>query len=109
MVGQHVAIGGFSDGPQMRRNLIFSLAKIHVDYSWCIDWVSFVWIYDDTEETRVSVDQLALESGIQVVEDRCLIQIGQVGHIFAFFKLRWVSLTDLFRFENFFLNTKKND
>ena len=44
---------------------------------------------------RVGMDQLGLVSGLQVPEDRCVIEVGQVDHVLALLKLRGVDTTDL--------------
>ena len=38
------------------------------------------------------VDEFGDVSGLQVVEYRGLVEIGQVGHVLATLKLRWVDL-----------------
>ena len=90
----------------MRWYFISSLSKVHLDYSSGVDWVSLVWVDDNTKESRVCIDELRLEPGIQVVKDRGVIEISQVCHVFTFFKFWWVDLTNFFGFEHFFL--KKN-
>ena len=87
----------------MRWYFISSLSKVHLDYSCGVDGVSFVWVDDNTEESGVGVDELGLEPDIQVVEDRCIIEISQVSHVFATFKLPWIDLANFFDFVDFFL------
>ena len=68
-----------------------------------IDGVSFVWVDNNTKETRVGVDEFSLEANFQVMEDRGIIQEGQVSHILALLKLWRVDLANLVRLEDFFL------
>ena len=68
-----------------------------------IDGVSFVWVDNNTKETRVGVDEFSLEANFQVMEDRSIIQEGQVSHILALLKLWRVDLANLVRLEDFFL------
>ena len=69
-----------------------------------IDGVPLVGVNDNTEEARVGIDQLGLEADLQVVEDRGVIQVSQVGHVLALLKLGRVDLAKFFRFEHFFLS-----
>ena len=66
----------------------------------------FVGVHHHTEEARVGVDELGLVTDLQVVEDRGIIEEGQVGHVFALLELGRVDLPNLSRLEHFFL--KKN-
>merc|ERR1739844_616459 len=91
----------------MRWNLISSLSKIQLYYSWCVDGVSLVRINNDTEKARIGVDKFGLESNVQIVEDRRIIKIGQICHVFNLFELPWVDLADFGGFENFFLMTTR--
>jgi hypothetical protein len=52
------------------------------------------------------VDELALVAALQVVEDGSVVEIGQVDHVVALLELRRVHLTDLSRWEGFFLQKK---
>jgi hypothetical protein len=53
------------------------------------------------------VDKLGLVADLQVMEDRSIIQEGQVGHVLTFLKLGRVDLTNLSRRKNFFLKMGK--
>ena len=66
--------------------------------------VTLVRVNDNTEEPRVGIDELSLETDLQVMEDRGIIQVSQVGHVFALLKLGRVDLAKFFRFEHFFLS-----
>ena len=109
-VNQHVTVGSFSDSPEMRGNFIPPFAKVELDHSWGIDGEPLVRVDNNTEETRVGVDQLGLVPGFQVVKDRSIIEKGQVGHVIAFLKLGWIDRASLLRLEGLFLFliTKKN-
>jgi len=102
-VDQHVTVGSLSDGPQMRRNFISPLAKVKLDYSGGVDWKPFVRVDNNTEKTRVGVDQLGLVSGFQIVKDRSIIEKGQVSHVVTFLKLWWIDLSNLLGLEGLFL------
>jgi len=49
------------------------------------------------------VDELGLVTDLQVMEDRAVIEEGQVGHILALLKLGRVDLSNLIGGEDFFL------
>jgi hypothetical protein len=49
------------------------------------------------------VNQLGLVATFQVMEDRSIIEIGQIDHVIALLKLRWVDLANLIGLEGFFL------
>ena len=51
------------------------------------------------KETRVGVDHLALVAGLQIPEDRSIVEEGQVHHVLAFLKLGWVNSTHFFCLE----------
>ena len=51
------------------------------------------------------IDELGLVSGPQVVEDRGLVEVGQVGHVLALFKLGRVDLLDLVPLEHLLVVT----
>ena len=50
---------------------------------------------DHNEETRVGVDHLGLVAGLQVPEDRRIIEEGQVDHVLALLKFGWVDSTNI--------------
>jgi hypothetical protein len=87
----------------VRRNLIPSLANIHLDYSCSVDGKPFVRVDNNAEEARIGVNKFGLKSDFQVVEDRSIIEERQVGHVFTFFKFGWIDLSNLCRWKNFFL------
>ena len=87
LVGQHVPVGSLSNGPEMRRNLITPLAKIDLADSVSVQRITLVGVDNNHEETRVGVNHLSLVSGLQVPEDRSIIEEGQVDHVLALFKL----------------------
>ena len=93
----------------MRRDLIPSFAQVESDGCLGVDGVSLVRVDSHTEQAGVGlkvklkwpdfikynkshIDQFCLVSGPQVVEDRGLIEIGEVGHVLAFLKLRRIHL-----------------
>ena len=47
------------------------------------------------KEARVGVDHLGLVSCLQVPEDRCVIEEGQVDHVLALLKLWGVDTTNV--------------
>ena len=55
-----------------------------------VDWIPFVWVDNHNKEPRVGVDHLGLVTGLQVPEDRGIIEVGQVDHVLALLKLRRV-------------------
>ena len=70
---------------------------------------NLVRIYSDTEKTRVGVDQLVDVSHFQVPEHRSVIQVGQVGHVFATVKLGRVHLSNLILLEHLLITTLDGD
>ena len=93
----------------MRWNLISSFAQIHLSSGWRVNWVAFVWIDNDAEEARIGVDQFALVSNLEVMEDRCIIKICKISHVLTFLKLRRVYLADFFGFKNLFLQHRNGN
>ena len=102
-VEQHVTVGSFRDGPQMRWDFIPPLAQVQLDHSWGVDGEPLVRVDDYTEEARVGVDKLGLVPGFQVVEDGGVIEEGQVGHVVTLLKLGRVDRPTLLRLERLFL------
>merc|ERR1712012_1100676 len=95
LVGQHVPVGSLSNGPEMRRNLITSLAKIDLADSVSVQRITLVGVDNNHEETRVGMDHLGLVSGLQVPEDRSIIEEGQVDHVLNLLKLGRIDLANL--------------
>merc|ERR1719323_1571537 len=95
LVLQHVPVGALSDGPEMRRNLITPLAKIDLADSVGVQRITLVGVDNNHEETRVGVDHLSLVSGLQVPEDRSIIEEGQVDHVLNLLKLRRIDFANL--------------
>jgi hypothetical protein len=60
----------------VRRDLIPSLAKIHFNTKTSVDWVSLVWVDNNTKEARVGVDKFGLKSCFQVMENRSIVQVS---------------------------------
>ena len=75
-------------------------------YNMILTWVTLVRVHNNTEEPRVCIDELSLETDLQVMEDRGIVQVSQVGHVFALLKLGRVDLTQLLSLEHFFLWVK---
>ena len=55
-----------------------------------VDWVTLVRVDNHNEESRIGVDHLRLVAGLQVPEDRGIVEVGQVDHVLALLKLRRV-------------------
>ena len=51
----HTLVGTFSYSKEMRRNLIPTLANVHLDHTIGVDGISLVGVDDNTEETRISL------------------------------------------------------
>jgi hypothetical protein len=92
----------------MRRDLISPLAQVNLHNALGVNWEALVWVDDNAEETRIGVDEPGLEADLQVVEDRGIIEISQVGHVLTFLELGRVDLANLFGLENFFLKKINN-
>ena len=92
----------------MRGYLILSLSKIDVSSSLRVDGESLIWVHNHTEESRISIDQFGLVSNLQIMEDRCIIKIGQIRHVFTFLELWRIALSKFFILKDFFLNKKTN-
>ena len=56
-------------------------------------------------EGKTHVDKFSLVSGLQVVEDRGLVEVSEVGHILTLLELGRVNLLDLFSLEHFLIMT----
>jgi hypothetical protein len=91
----------------VRRNFISPLANVPFDDSLGVDRIPLVGVDDNAEQARVGVDELGFVTDLQVVEDRGIIQEGQVGHVFTFLKLGRVDLPNLLRWKNFFLKKQR--
>merc|ERR1712012_1535740 len=76
-------------------DLITSLAKINLADSVSVQRITLVGVDNNNEETRVGVDHLGLVSGLQVPEDRSIIEEGQVDHVLALLKLGRIDLANL--------------
>ena len=105
----------------MRRDLSSSLSFVHVDDSRCVDRVPLVRIDGYTEKSRVGllhhqqvkskftetsdthVDQLCKIPLLQVVKDRGIVEICQVGHVLAFFVLWRIQLLEKVFLQSFLL------
>ena len=91
----------------MRRNLIFSLSKIHLHHCWGVDRISLVGIDDDTKQSRVGVDQFGLESCFQIMKHRSIIKISKICHVFTLLEFRWINLSNFIGLKDFFLKMKE--
>ena len=72
-----------------------------------LTWVTLVRVNDNTEESRVGIDELSLETDLQVMEDRGIVQVSQVGHVLTLLELGRVDLAQLLRLEHFFLQNRQ--
>ena len=106
-IEKHVAISSLSDGPQVGWDLIPPLAQIDLDHTLGVDGEALVGVDNNAEEARVGVDESGFEACLQVVEDRGVIEVGQVGHVLTFLKLVRIDLTNLLSLEDFFLQINK--
>ena len=61
------------------------------------------------EEARVGVDHFGLVSGLQIPEDRSIVEEGQVDHVLALLELGRVDLADLSSLVGELLVTDGND
>jgi hypothetical protein len=93
MILQHVLVGSLSNGKNVRWNFISPLALVDLHGSGGVNGESDVGIHGDTEKAGVGVDEISPVSLPQVVEDRSIVQEGQVGHVFAFEVLGGIDLT----------------
>ena len=87
----------------MRWNLVSPLAEIELYTGGSVNRISLVRIDDNTKESRIGVDKFGLESNVQIMEDRRIIKICQICHVFNLLKLPWVDLADFGGFEDLFL------
>jgi len=95
LVGQHVPVGTLSNGPKMGWDFITSLTKVDLADSVGVKRITLVWVDNNNEETRVGVDKLGLVSGLQVPEDRGVIEEGQVDHVLDLLELGRIDFADL--------------
>merc|ERR1719310_1419859 len=97
LVLQHVPVGALGNGPQMGWDLITPLAKVDLAHSVGVQRITLVGVDNNHEETRVGMDHLGLVTGLQVPEDRSVIEEGQVDHVLDLLELGWVDLANLGR------------
>merc|ERR1719398_259169 len=95
LVLQHVPVCTLSNGPQVGRAFVPPLAQVDLANPVGVEWVTLVWVDNNHEQARVGVDQLGLVAGLQVPEDRCVVEVGQVDHVLALLKLGRVDATNL--------------
>ena len=76
----------------MRRHLVSPLSQVHLHHSWGVDGEPLVGVDHHAEQAGVGVDQLGLVPGLQVPEDRGVVQERQVSHVFALLELGRVDL-----------------
>ena len=103
---KHFPVGGLGDGPQVGRDLVTSLAEVHLDHGGSVDGEPLVGVDHHTEQAGVGVDQLGLVASLQVPEDGAVIKECEVSHVLALLKLGRIDLAKVFRFECFFLEHK---
>merc|ERR1712073_271055 len=97
LVGQHVPVGALGNGPQMGWDLITPLAKVDLAHSVGVQRITLVGVDNNHKKTRVSMDHLGLVTGLQVPEDRSVIEEGQVDHVLDLLELGRVDLAHLGR------------
>ena len=79
----------------MRWHLITPLEPVDSNSTLSVDREPLVGVDSDTEESGVGVNQSLHVSSFQVEQDRGLVQVGQIGHVFTHVKLGRVDLPDL--------------
>ena len=88
----------FSNGKNMRRDLIPPLATVDSNSSHGVDRKPLVGVDRDTEEARVCVNELFNIAHLQVEQDRSIVKVGQVGHVLTQIILRRIHLRDELKF-----------
>ena len=68
-----------------------------------VERIALVRIYDNHKKTTVGVDQLRLVASLQVPEYGSVVEIGQIDHVLAFFKLENREFESLSILQNFLL------
>merc|ERR1719270_1242960 len=76
-------------------DLITPLAKVDLAHSVGVQRITLVGVDNNNEETRVCMDHLGLVTGLQIPEDRSIIEEGQVDHVLDLLKLGRIDLADL--------------
>ena len=76
-------IGALSNGKDVRRHLIPPLSAVNSNCSHGVNWEPLVGVDSDTEKARIGVDQPLNIALLQVEQDRSVIKISQVGHVFT--------------------------
>jgi hypothetical protein len=79
----------------MRRDFIASLAKIDFCNPVGVETITLVRVDDYHEKTRVGMDHLSLVTGLQIPEDRSIIEEGQVDHVLTFLEFWWIDSSNL--------------
>merc|ERR1719443_178559 len=95
LVLQHVPVGSLSNGPEMGWDLITSLTEIDLAAPVSVQRITLVGVDNNNEEARVGVDKLGLVTGLQIPEDRSIIEEGQVDHVLDLLELRRIDLATL--------------
>merc|ERR1712015_375984 len=91
----HATVGAFSNGPQMGWDFITPLAEVDLGAPEGVERISLVGVDDNHEKTGVSMDQLALVAGLEIPEDRSVIEESQVDHVLALLELGRIDLSNL--------------
>ena len=102
-------------------NLGPPLAEVEPHGRLGVDGIPLVRIHSHAEQARVGlvnkskmcgwkkfkdyIDELGLVSGPEVVQDRGLVEVGQVGHVLTLLKLGRVDLLDLVPLEDLLVVT----
>merc|ERR1712142_1439965 len=92
---QHTLVGVVSHREQVRRHLSLPAALVVVDDLLCVDGQAAVGVHSYAEKTGVSINKSALVARGQVMQDRGLVQVGHVGHVFDLLVLWRVHLLDV--------------
>ena len=93
----------------MGRTFIPPLAQVDLGHPVGVDGLALVRIDHNYEETRVGVNHLGLVAGLQVPEDRGIIEEGEVDHVLNLFKLGRVDPTHLRNLVGEFLMAYSNN
>ncbi|RNA00794.1 hypothetical protein BpHYR1_050066 [Brachionus plicatilis] len=97
-VSQHIGISIVSNRVQMCWYFVFLFSSIQVDHFHGVNWQTLVWIDSNTKQARINKPAGVTSS--QVVQDRSIIQIGQIGHVFTFLKFRRIHLLQVILFDS---------
>lgn len=92
---KHAAVRALGHGIDVRWHLVSLLAPVHFNNGLRVDRQLLVRVNDHTEEARVGINEPRVVALSQIVQNRGLVEAGELSHIFCLAELGWVHALDL--------------